>query len=585
MKLKNLLPILLVAGIAMSGCVKDEVFKGPPAISNLVLTPQAPGPNDQVTVNIKVTDLNGVSTVKLFYKVESGEYTSITMQDAGQSFYSCQIPAQEGGQTVYYYITADNIVEKLAYHPVGAPETTLAYTVGAPSIVINEIYSRGLPAEPDWVEIYNNSDVTVDISGYKVYDSGGSTGVKEKKQIPAGTVLQPRGFFAFTVDDGEATGFGLSSGGEEIWFESPKGTIIDNVIFPAMDVVQSYGRMPDGSSNWALLGTITKGAANDDSPPVAVIKINEVYSRGITEAPDWLELYNASSFSADISGYKVYDSGGNSGAKAKKEIPAGTTLAAGAFYVIVVDDGAADGFGLSSSGEQVWLDDASGKVIDNVTFPAMAETESYGRFPDGTDNWQLLPTITKGTPNSDKVPSFSELLHYWHFNNLPAGTIVDPVAADSTKAGLGAATIAYPGTGDGYVDQVSPGSAFNTFGGNAAGLGIRFRNPANTREMIIVAPSTGFNKLTLKFAAMRSSSGAAQEELYYSVNGGTNWVKVGDAYDIPLDWELKSFDLTGIEALNNNPNLQFKVLFVGAGADGASGNNRLDNVSIEGFKL
>ncbi|MFO7617369.1 MAG: lamin tail domain-containing protein, partial [Bacteroidales bacterium] len=259
--------------------------------------------------------------------------------------------------------------------------------------------------DPDWVEFYNNSDVSVDISGYKIYDAGGQSGGKPKKEIPAGTIIPARGFFwMHTEGTGDASDYGLSSGGEEIWFESPSGAIVDNVAFSAMDVTQSYGRMPDGSPNWQLLDNITRGTANDDSPPAAVIKMNEIFSRGTVENPDWIELFNASNFAADISGYKIYDSGGNAGTKPKKEVPAGTTIPAGGFYVIVTDDADASGFGLSSGGEQVWLENTAGTVIDDVTFGAMSETESWGRFPDGTDNWQLLPTITRGAPNSNTLP-------------------------------------------------------------------------------------------------------------------------------------------------------------------------------------
>jgi hypothetical protein len=42
-------------------------------------------------------------------------------------------------------------------------------------------------------------------------------------------------------------------------------------------------------------------------------------------------LYNASDVAANIGGYLVYDSGGQSGSKPKKAIPAGTTIPAKVF--------------------------------------------------------------------------------------------------------------------------------------------------------------------------------------------------------------------------------------------------------------
>ncbi len=410
MKKRILLLALAIVGVTITACVKDEIFQGPPVISDLTLTPQAPTETDNVTVNIKVTDMNGVKSVTLYYKVNDGSFTTVSMVEAATAnFYTGQIPSQASDATVYYYVEAENVSGKKSYHPATAPTTTAAYTVGAPSIVMNEIYSRGTVEDPDWIEIYNNSDVTVDISGYKIYDSGGQSGGKDKKVIPSGTILGPRGFYVVVVDDGSASGFGLSSGGEDVWFESPTGTIVDNVAFPAMpDPTTSYGRIPDGSNTWQILSTITKGAANDDTPPppTPVVKLNEIYSRGSVENPDWVELYNTSAAEVNIGGFKIYDSGGQSGSKPKMEFATGTTIPANGFIVIVVDDAATanptgSSFGLSSGGEELWLEDASGNVIDNVTFPALEEEQSYGRYPDGDSNWQILEIVTRGAANNN----------------------------------------------------------------------------------------------------------------------------------------------------------------------------------------
>jgi hypothetical protein len=135
--------------------------------------------------------------------------------------------------------------------------------------------------------------------------------------------------------------------------------------------------------------------------------INEIFSRGADPDFDWIEIYNNSSSPVDISGYKIYDGGGQSGSKPKMEFPASTSIPANGFIVIVVDDATSDfpdgsSFGLGSGGEQIWLENASGTVINTVTFPALTETQSYGRIADGTYNWQILNTITKGTANSLK---------------------------------------------------------------------------------------------------------------------------------------------------------------------------------------
>jgi Lamin Tail Domain/Secretion system C-terminal sorting domain len=140
------------------------------------------------------------------------------------------------------------------------------------------------------------------------------------------------------------------------------------------------------------------GIAYAQSP----VMMNEIYSRGTTTDPDWIELYNSSSNPVDISSYKIYDDGGQTGKKAKKGFPAGTSIPAKGFYVVVTDGSKSDDFGLSNNGEEVWLEDGSGTVIDDCVFPALTAAQSYGRIPDG-GGWQVLTNITKGSANGTKV--------------------------------------------------------------------------------------------------------------------------------------------------------------------------------------
>jgi len=262
---------------------------------------------------------------------------------------------------------------------------------------INEMYSRGITEDPDWVEVYNNSDTGIDISGYKIYDSGGNAGTKPKMEFPSGSYVPAYGFYAIVTDDTSEAGFGLSSGGEKVWLENAAGVVYDSVTFPAMEVGQSYGSLPDGGA-MQLLGVLTKGSSNMNELDLSA-KLNEIYSRGTSEDPDWIEIYNASAAPINLSGYKIYDSGGQSGSKPKKEFPAGTIITANGFYVIVVDDSDASGFGLSSGGETVWFENAQGVMLDSLIFPAMETTQSYSNIPDGSGTWMLSNTITKGASN------------------------------------------------------------------------------------------------------------------------------------------------------------------------------------------
>jgi hypothetical protein len=272
------------------------------------------------------------------------------------------------------------------------------------TVKMNEIYSNGKSAtypDLDWIELYNSAATQVDISGYKIYDSGGQGGTKPKMTFASGTVIPAKGFYVVTTDISTTTdpsGFGLSSGGEGVWLEDASGTVIDNVTFPALTETQSYVRIPDGGATWKVSTPFTKGLAN------SIIVMNEIYSNGKSASHpelDWIELYNSSSASVNIGGYKIYDSGGQGGTKPKMTIAAGVSIAAKGFYVVTTDISTTtdpSGFGLSSGGEEVWLEDATGTLIDDITFPALTETQSYGRIPDG-GALKIATTVTSGVTN------------------------------------------------------------------------------------------------------------------------------------------------------------------------------------------
>jgi hypothetical protein len=213
----------------------------------------------------------------------------------------------------------------------------------------------------------------------------------------------------------------------------------------------------------------------------------------------------------------------------------------------------------------------------------LASNGQLSGTPEEAGSFAFTVGVTDNTGASDNhdyvlVVTDKALIHFWHFNNLP-DQVFSNVASDLSLSGN--ASITYPGTGAGYMDRTD-GSLLNARNSEPAGFGLRVRNPSNTREMIITAPSSGYTDLQLTFAVHRTNNGAQQQELYYSTDAGNNWTQIGSAYAISEVYELKSFDLTGLPGVNNNPQLRFRILFSGEAAAGSSGNNRFDNITLEG---
>lgn len=332
------------------------------------------------------------------------------------------------GEGVWLEDGSGAIIDSLSFPPLAASETFARIPDGSPnwkkvtdytkgttngwgsiSVVMNEIFSRGTAADPDWIELYNISSNDVDLSGYKIYDSGAQGGTKDKKGFPSGAVIPAKGFYVIVTDGSEPNDFGLSNNGEEVWFEDGTGAVIDNVIFPALESGKTYARIPDGSTTWRVVTDYTKGKSNIVKSPIVM---NEIYSRGTATEPDWIELYNDSNSQIDLSGFKIYDSGANGGTKDKKGFPSGAYIPVKGFYVILTDGSEASDFGLSNSGEEVWLEDGTGAVIDNVIFPALVLGETYARIPDGSSAWKIVTDYTKGSSNGTgtSVGRFNELI-------------------------------------------------------------------------------------------------------------------------------------------------------------------------------
>ncbi|MBN8575884.1 MAG: lamin tail domain-containing protein [Cytophagales bacterium] len=137
----------------------------------------------------------------------------------------------------------------------------------------------------------------------------------------------------------------------------------------------------------------------EDERPVQAegLHINEVYASG----EDWIELYNDLETSKNIGGYFIYDK-----ASSKYTIPAGTTIQAKGFLILVCNDlgvGLNTNFKLSSTGETVYLENSSGTLIDRVEFPELSGGQSYGRYPDGSASMAISGTPTRGTSNGGSL--------------------------------------------------------------------------------------------------------------------------------------------------------------------------------------
>ncbi len=115
---------------------------------------------------------------------------------------------------------------------------------------------------------------------------------------------------------------------------------------------------------------------------------------------DYIEIYNGSSSSVDISGYGLSDVSD----EIKWVFPSGTVISAGEYLVVNLTGENAEGlnanFKLSSSGgEEVILTNASSKIIDAAETVAMGKNQSMARDENG--QWVVYDYATPGQENSE----------------------------------------------------------------------------------------------------------------------------------------------------------------------------------------
>jgi hypothetical protein len=148
------------------------------------------------------------------------------------------------------------------------------------------------------------------------------------------------------------------------------------------------------------------------------LKINEIMASNQTgewddffEYDDWIEIYNSGPIT-NLAGYYLTD---DPDSLDKWLIPSTnlgvTAILPNNHLIFWLDKDPEQGedhvdFRLSGDGETVMLVDPDGvTIIDQITFPLMADDISYGRVTDGAADWQYFNNVTFDAPNGEIAQS------------------------------------------------------------------------------------------------------------------------------------------------------------------------------------
>jgi len=301
-------------------------------------------------------------------------------------------------------------------------------------IIINEIHYN--PANRDdyeFIELYNAGKSSANVSGFRftdgidfIFPQGSSIAAGEYVVIAKNaSIYSNQGYQVF-----EWIGESLSNSWANIQFETGQGTFVDLVSYSKE---HGWVSSPNGNgpslelrhpslenlyaANWRA--SYVDGGTPGRQNIVQLISdlfINEFLARNNTvikdennDYDDWIEIYNRSDKSIDIGGLFITDDLEN---PTMCQIPIYnsdlTTIQPHDFLLLWADGDTEQGFKhlnfkLSGNGEQIGLVQIIENdtiILDRVNYGSQSADVSYGRNPDGGDNWEYFDIPTPNMPNS-----------------------------------------------------------------------------------------------------------------------------------------------------------------------------------------
>lgn len=256
----------------------SELKVVPPVIS--IVEPNNGNPilGTSVTITAKVTNATNIY-LGYRYDKEDAFIRTLMFDDgnhgdglAGDGTYGISILVNS--KTVDYYIYAENSTSGV-FSPARAEYEfyKLNVKLGIVSkgdVVINEFLAinDSLNLNPDgkfddWIELYNNTDLTLDLTGMYFSDSYKSP---LKWSLPDNTVIGPKSYLILwatgdSITTGLNTNFKLSGSGEKLILSYDEDMVIDSITYGDQKTNISWSRCPNGTGPF-IASTPTFNAIN-----------------------------------------------------------------------------------------------------------------------------------------------------------------------------------------------------------------------------------------------------------------------------------------------------------------------------------
>ncbi len=320
-------------------------------------------------------------------------------------------------QFVNYATTSTNAQIATQTNPHEPPGPS-ARTTG---VVISEIMYKPAPRSDsnnvEFLELYNSASYFLDISHYQV------TCADMNYTFPANTLMPAGAYFVLAASpQSMANVYGLTSNvfgpytgslkhAETLQLLDERSNVLLTIPYSATypwpvaadgtghSLVLAYASYGEGDPRAWDISDVTGGSPGQMDgfrpSPLRNVVINEVLAHSENQSvPQFIELYNHSTNAVDVSGCILTDDTTVN----KFVIPTGTVIAPAGFVAFAQSE---FNFTLNGAGENLYFIEPDGShIIDAVQWEAQANGVSWGRWPDGANDFYALATNTPGTNNS-----------------------------------------------------------------------------------------------------------------------------------------------------------------------------------------
>ncbi|OGY22893.1 MAG: hypothetical protein A2172_03055 [Candidatus Woykebacteria bacterium RBG_13_40_15] len=252
-------------------------------------------------------------------------------------------------------------------------------------IVFNEIFPHPETGSKEWIELYNNSSLEVNLSSWKIFDNT----MNAEKSNPIIKLADETKIGAKSFLILELSAAKLNNDGDNLTLITNNDSFVSSCEYTGSELDKSHALIPDGIGILLPGKTPTKGysnGANNPAPPTIPKTGNIILSEFMPYPADndeWVEIYNLEFFDIDIGGWKIDDIEGGS---SPFPIPEGTIIGAKSYRVFSFSSK------LNNAGDTVRLINSTGKVLETYTYEKAVEEVSFAK--DSSGSWQLTTTPT-----------------------------------------------------------------------------------------------------------------------------------------------------------------------------------------------